>query len=196
MKNLIKKSLLIVAVLTTVVINATNINNVIVNVIDAKLIDLKLNNSDGDLQISIIDTYGEVLHFEKFEGSYFSQKYDFNTLPIGDYYFEIEGQTKISLMPFNVTSKGVEFKNEVKETYYKPVVRQEGDLVFITKVVLNDENLTIVLYDQDSNALYKEELIGDVNLGKTLNVEKLKTGFYKLLLKSDGKVFEQKIYKK
>ena len=196
MKNLIKKSLLIVAVLTTVVINANNINNVFVNVIDAKLIDLKLNNSDGDLQISIKDTYGEVLHIEEFEGSSFYQKYDLNTLPVGDYYFEIEGQTKINKMPFKVTSKGIEFQNEINSTYYKPTIRQEGDLVFITKVALTDENLTIVLYDHDSNTLYKEELNNNVELGKTLNLVKLKAGSYNLLLKSGGKVFEQKIYKK
>ena len=196
MKNLIKKSLLVVAVLTTMVINATNINNVVVNVIDVKVVDLKLNNSDGDLQISVIDTYGEVLHVEEFVGSYFSKKYDLNTLPEGDYYFEIEGQTKINLMHFEVTSNGVEFKNVVNSVYYKPTVRQEGDMVFITKVALAEENLGITLFDKDLNTLYKEELSKDVNLGKTLNLAKLEAGTYNLLLKSGGKTFVQKIYKK
>ena len=196
MKKLIKKSLLVVAVLTSIVINATNINNVVVDVIDVKLIDLKLNNSDGDLKISVRDTYGELLHSEKFVGSYFSQKYDFNTLPVGDYYFEIEGQTKINVMPFKISSKGIDFDNVVESVYYKPTVRQNEDLVFITKVALNEENLTVVLYDQQLNVLYKEELNGNVNLGKTLNLGKLKSGYYNLLMKSDGKIFEQKVYKK
>ena len=134
MKNLIKKCLLIVAVLTTIVMSGANINNnVEVNVIDSKLIDLRLKNSDGDLTISIIDTYGETLYTEKFEGSYFSKKYDLNTLPAGNYYFEIEGRTRINLMPFKITSKGFEFKNEIESTFYKPIVRQERDLVFISK---------------------------------------------------------------
>ncbi|MFD1294756.1 hypothetical protein ACFQ5N_13010 [Lutibacter holmesii] len=196
MKNLIKKSLLIVAVFTTIVLNATNTNNVVVNVIDVKVIDLKLNNSDGDLQISVVDTYGEILHVEKFTGSYFSQKYDFNTLPVGDYFFEIEGQTKINLMPFKVTSSGIEFKNVVNDVYYKPTVRQDGDLLFITKVALDNENLGITLLDKELNTLYKEELTNDINLGKTLNLEMLPAGDYSLLLKSDGKTFVEKINKK
>lgn len=196
MKNLIKKSLLIVAILTTVVTNATNINkNVEVNGIDLKLIDLKLKNSDGDLTISVKDTYGETLHTEKFEGNYFSKKYDLNTLPIGDYYFEIEGRTKINLMPFKVTLKGLEFENKVESTYYKPTVRQDGDLVFISKVALNNDNITIYLYDKHFNVLYKETLGEDVNLGKTLNLMSLKSGTYSLVMKCGGKVFEQKIYK-
>jgi hypothetical protein len=197
MKNLIKKSLLVVAVLTTIVMSGANINdNVAVNVIDSKLIDLKLKNSDGDLTISVRDAYGEALYTEKFEGSYFSKKYDLNTLPTGDYYFEIEGRTKINLMPFKVTSDGIEFNNKVESVYYKPTVRQEGDLVFISKVALNNENFTIYLYDDHLNMLYKEELSGDINLGKTLNLMRLNKGSYSVVMKSGGKSFEQKVYKK
>lgn len=196
MKKLLKKSLLVVAVLTSIVINAANINNVVVDVIDVKLIDLKLNNSDGDLKISVKDAYGELLHSEKFVGSYYSQKYDLNVLPVGDYYFEIEGQTKIKVMPFNVTDKGIDFSNVIESVYYKPTVRQNEDLVFITKIALNEENLSVILYDQQLNVVYKEELNGDVNLGKTLNLKKLKRGYYNLLMKSEGRIFEQKIYKK
>lgn len=197
MKNLIKKSLLVVAVLTTIVMSGANINNNIdVNVIDSKVIDLKLKNSDGDLTISVRDAYGETLYTEKFEGNYFSKKYDLNTLPTGDYYFEIEGRTKINLMPFKVTSEGIEFDNKVESIYYKPNVRQDGDLVFISKVALNNENFTISLYDDHLNMLYKEELSGRVNLGKTLNLMKLEKGSYSVIMKSGGKSFEQKVYKK
>lgn len=197
MKNLIKRSLLIVAVLTTIVINAGNIaKNVEVKVIDSKLIDLKLKNSDGNLNISIVDSYGEILYSEQFQGSVFSKKYDIKTLPSGNYYFKIEGHTKINVMPFTVTKEGVDFNNAVESTYYKPTVRQDGDLVYISKVALNKEGLEIVLYDANLNTLYKEELMGEVNLGKTLNLKMLKAGNYKIVMKSDGKVFEQKIYKK
>jgi hypothetical protein len=197
MKNLIKKCLLIVAVLTTIVMSGANINNnVEVNVIDSKLIDLRLKNSDGDLTISIIDTYGETLYTEKFEGSYFSKKYDLQTLPVGDYYFEIEGRTKINVIPFKVTSEGTEFSNTVESIYYKPIVRQDGDLLFISKVSLNNEDFAVRFYDEDLNMLYKEELRGDVNLGKTLNLMKLERGTYLVVMKSDGKSFEQKVYKK
>ena len=138
MKNLIKENLLIVALLFAVVTYATNINdNVKVALINSKLIDLKLENSDGDLTISVIDAYGEILYTENFEGNYFSKKYDLNALPIGNYYFEIEGRTKINLMPFKLTPSGFELRNQMKSTFYKPIVRQEEDLVFISSLQAN-----------------------------------------------------------
>ena len=197
MKNLIKENLLIVALLFAVVTYATNINdNVKVALINSKLIDLKLENSDGDLIIRIKDTYGEVLYAEKFEGNYFSKKYDLNTLPIGNYYFEIEGRTRINLMPFKLTPSGFELRNQMKSTFYKPIVRQEEDLVFISKIAFNTEDFEVYLYDEQLNLLYKENLKGDINLGKTLNLKNLKSGNYRIVMKSEGKVFEQKIYKK
>lgn len=197
MKNLLKKNLLIVALLFAVGTKATNINNnVKVAMINSKLIDLKLENSDGDLRISIKDIYGEVLYAEKFEGNYFSKKYDLNTLPIGNYYFEIEGRTRINLMPFKLTSSGFELRNQMKSTFYKPIVRQEEDLVFISKIAFNTEDFEVYLYDDQLNLLYKENLKGDINLGKTLNLKNLKSGNYRIVMKSEGKVFEQKIYKK
>ena len=163
--------------------------------INSKLIDLKLENSDGDLTISVIDAYGEILYTENFEGNYFSKKYDLNTLPAGNYYFEFEGETRINLMPFKVTSKGFEFKNQIESTFYKPIVRQEGDLVFISKTAFNKEDFEIYLYDNQSNILYQEKLKGDINLGKSLNLKNLTSGNYKIVMKSAGKVFEQKVYK-
>lgn len=189
--------LLIVALLTTIVINATNINNKVkVEVISSKLIDLKLENSDGDLTIRVKDVFGEVLYTEKFEGNYISKKYDLNTLPEGNYYFEIEGRTKINLMPFKISSKGCEFKSDIESTYYKPIVRQEGDLVFISKIEFKKEDFEIYLYNNQLNSLYQEKLNGGINLGRTLNIKNLKSGNYSIVMKSAGRVFEQKIYKK
>lgn len=197
MKNLIKKSLLAVVLLTTIISNATNINNNIrVNVIESKLIDLKLNNSDGDLKISVKDVSGETLYTEKFQGNYFSKKYDLKTLPTGNYYFEIEGFTKINRMPFKVTVEGLEFTGKIESTFYKPTVRQDGDLVFISKITFNKEKLEISLVDDQLNTLYTEELGNDINLRKTLNLMNLKSGTYTVFTKSAGKSFEQKIYKK
>ncbi len=197
MKNLIKKSLLAVVLFTTIISNATNINNNIrVNVIESKLIDLKLNNSDGNLKISVKDVSGAILYTEKFEGNYFSKKYDLKTLPAGNYYFEIEGFTKISLMPFKITAKGLEFNGKIESTFYKPTVRQDGDLVFISKITFNEESLEISLVDDQLNTLYKEKLTDAINLRKTLNLINLKSGTYTVFTKSAGKSFEQKIYKK
>lgn len=196
MKNLIKKSLLIVAVLTTMVMTGTELeNSVNLKLIDAKLVNLTLQNSDGDLQVSIRDNQGHVLYSENFQGIDFSKKYDLTTLPQGEYFFEIEGQTKIKMMPFKVSLKSVEFENKIETVFLKPTVRRNEDLLFISKVSFKNEPLTIILYDENSTVLYKEELTGNVTLGKTLNLAKLNYGYYKLVMLSEDKVFTENIRK-
>ena len=196
MKNLIKNSILIVAFFTTIVMSALNDESGFnFKVVDAKMVSLTLENNDGSSKVSIVDSFGEVLYKESFKGTYFSKKYDLLTLPVGDYYFEVEGQTKIKLMPFTVTEKEVAFNNEVETIYYKPTVREQGDKIHISKIALNNEALTVVLYNNVNEALYLEKLDGDLNLEKTLNISKLKKGNYKLVLVEAGKTFSYNIQK-
>jgi len=195
MKSLIKKSLVIAMLFTAMVMVASNEDSgVTFTVIDSKLIDLKLQNSDGDILISVKDIDGHVLYSENYEGLNFSKKYDLATLPNGDYFFEIEGSTKIKLMPFKVSSKKVSFNNEIETVYYKPTVRQDENLVYVSKVTFNEEaSLAISLYDEKLNVLYSEDLSGTLSLGKVLDISKLEKGNYKLVLKSGNKVFTQGI---
>jgi len=196
MKSLIKKSLVIVMLFTAIVTSATDTDNSIkFTVINSKLIDLKLQNSDGDILISVKDIEGHVLYSENYEGINFSKKYNLAALPNGDYFFEIEGRTKMKLMPFKVSSKKVSFNNEIETIYYfKPIVRRDKNLVYVSKVTLNkEESLTVSLYDENLNELYSEDLSGALSLGKVLNISKLEKGNYKLVLKSGNKIFTEKI---
>ena len=196
MKNLIKNSMLIVAFFTTVVMSAVNDESGFnLRVIDAKMVSLTLENSDGSSKVSVVDSYGEVLYKESFKGTYFSKSYDLMTLPTGDYYFEVEGQTKIKLMPFTVTEKEVTFNNEVETIYFKPIVREEGDKIHVTKIALDNESLTIALYNNVNDILYTEKLEGDMHLGRTLNISKLEKGNYRLVLEAADKTFSYNIKK-
>ena len=195
MKSLIKKSLVIAMLFTAMVTAASNEDSgVKFTLVDSKLIDLKLQNSDGDILISVKDIEGHVLYSENYEGINFSKKYDLAALPNGDYFFEIEGRTKIKLMPFKVSSKKVSFNNEIETVYYKPTVRQDKNLVYVSKVTFNEEaSLAISLYDEKLNELYSEDLSGTLSLGKILDISKLAKGNYKLVLKSGNKVFTEEI---
>jgi hypothetical protein len=195
MKSLIKKSWVIAMLFTAMVMVASNEDSgVKFTLVDSKLIDLKLQNSDGDILISVKDIDGHVLYSENYEGLNFSKKYDLATLPNGDYFFEIEGSTKIKLMPFKVSSKKVSFNNEIETVYYKPTVRQDKNLVYVSKVTFNEEaSLAISLYDEKLNELYSEDLSGTLSLGKILDISKLAKGNYKLVLKSGNKVFTEEI---
>ena len=118
MKNLIKKSLLIVAVLTTIVATATEFEgNVNIKKIEAKLIHFKVKNNYEDLTVRVKDIYGEVLYSEQFEVQKISKKFDLTTLPNGDYFIEVKGDTDIEVVSFTVNSKEVKLNSTTRTRY-------------------------------------------------------------------------------
>lgn len=197
MRKLIKKSIVAAAIFAAITVNAANdFNGFSIKIIDAKMVSLTLKNNDGSSKIKVVDSNGNVLYRENFNGNYFSKKYNLMPLPSGEYFFEVEGQTKIKILPFKVLENNVEFENKIESIYFKPIVREDGDLVHISKMALNGEALSISLYDVNLGSLYNEELTGNVHLEKSLNISKLKQGNYFLVLKCDNKTFTHMIIKK
>jgi len=199
MKNLFKRSLLTVALLTLLGSNAmsneTNLNDNLI-IVNGKLINLTLKYTDGDLKVNVKDSFGYILYNDTYTGSEFAKKFDLTSLPNGNYYFEIEGQTKIMMIPFTVSLTNVDFQKDEETVFLKPIVRMKDDNIFISKITFNNEILKIELYDNDSNLLYKEELKGAISLERNLNISKLVSGDYKLIMISENRIFEQTVKKR
>lgn len=197
MKNLIKNLLFIVAVLTSIVTTANNGDlELKVSTLSTKTIKFIIRNGDGEFEVSIKDSNGYRMYSEKFQRSYVSKKYDLKNLINGDYIVEIKGQTKIIEMPFTVLRNQIEINASSESVFYKPVVQLGIDdvLISIEANVLH-ESLEIALYDDYSNLLYSEEIVGKVDLKRKLNISKLVEGEYRLVMKSGNKIFKEIIKK-
>ena len=193
MKKVFKRVVLIVVMVTALIANGTNIT---VNINEkSKTINLKIDNNDGDLKISILDDKGVVLHSEKYKGAKFSKKFDFETLPNGNYYFEVEGVTKVKVIPVSVSSVEVKLIEDTNEVYFKPIIRRSKDKIFISKLNLANAVLEIKFYDEEGYLLYNEEIKDDLNLSKILNIKYLTKGEYTIVLNSSGKTIIEKFVK-
>ena len=188
-----KNYLFIIAVFFTIATTAMD-DGIDVRV-SAKIINFKLQNGDGDIEVSVVDSKGFKLYKEKFQGAVFVKKFDCTTLPKGSYFFKIEGQTNIRVMPFTVEFNHIKINSKSETIFYKPIVRMENDNVFISILAGDNESLEIELFDEALNLLYTEEIVGEVNLGRKLNISRLVKGDYRLVLKSGSKIFKQTIKK-
>jgi hypothetical protein len=196
MKNLIKKSMLGLLLVTATLANANvNFENIRIFTENTKSLNLELKNNDGGLEIFIKDIYGVELYKEEFNGTKFSKKFDLNLLPDGNYVVEIEGQTKINLLPFKVTGSKVEVLEMKKEIIYKPIIRIDNDLVFVSKFSLNKEQLKIAFYDANDNILLEEKLSNDIMQGKIINISQLSKGEYRLVAKDNNRRYVHQIVK-
>ena len=193
MKKVLKRVLLVAVMISALIANGSNVTASVNE--NSKTFNLKIENSDGELNISIIDTEGVILHTEKYEGMNYSKSFDFKTLPNGRYYFEVEGVTKVNMIPVEVSSKGVKIIETTEKVYFKPIIRKKDDKIFISKLNLTNEVLKVSLYDENKNIIYKGEMKGGLYLSKTLNIKNIKSGDYFLVLKSSDKRFTESFTK-
>ena len=190
MKNLIKKSLVVVILMIALLSNASEKDRSIKIIShESKVVQLYLNNHDGSSELVLKDAYGIQLYQYSIKGKEFSKTFDLSELPDGNYFFELNGQTKIKTLPFSVAVKKVEFDKET--IVFKPIVRLKSNAVYISKFTLKEDELEVFLFDENRNLLFSKKLIGENNLNLILNLKNLKSGSYKLQLKNGGKLYNE-----
>ena len=155
------------------------------------------NVKEGSLLI-IKDSNEIVLYKELIEKSgTYSKGFDLTALPDGDYYFELDKQVEIKVIPFTVKASIVEFKKDEEYKIFKPVVYLKEDKVYISKFTFDNEVLDIKIFTADSHELLLSEKIktkGDsYGLGKIYNFSKVKEGNYIIIIKSESRTFKNRI---
>ena len=194
MKNLMRKSIVVAILLLAFIVKGNTVQpNFNVIVTGSKFINLTLLNADGATSIRFIDKYGKTLHKEVLKGINNSKKYDLSTLPEGNYIIELNANSKTIQYPVEVTNKNVTIKDGILKR--KPLFLIEDNKVVVTRFSEKKQTMKIAVYDSNSNVIYADTLEGKLNVGKILNFSKLKDGYYKVVVKSDGKLFKKEIKK-
>ncbi|MCB4807403.1 hypothetical protein LG651_04000 [Tamlana sp. 62-3] len=197
MKNVIKntkKGFLMVTMFATLLSFATEPANLII-VKDAKKTILTLDSvKEGNL-LTIIDANGVVLYKEVIAktGNY-QKAFDLTALPDGEYVFELEKDLEIDTMPFTVTDNQVVFHKASEKITYKPFLRVENGVVFVSKLSLNKSPLKVeIYYGEDSNLVFSESIENTKNIQKAYKLSGLGEGSYKFVFTTEGKTFTEQI---
>ncbi|WP_298237115.1 hypothetical protein [uncultured Algibacter sp.] len=200
MKNVInntKKGILMVALLATVMGFAKEASFTIKNESDRTSLAL-LNVKKGNL-LSIKDANGLILYKEsiKTSGTY-TKGFDLTSLPDGSYFFELDKDVEIRTIPFNVKSNTVVFDKEKAIVSFKPIIKIDGDMVYISKLALDYEPLKIKLYVENDSYLsnnykliYSEEIKDIQTIERVYKLDKTVPGNYKIIIFSEGREFAE-----
>lgn len=146
-------------------------------------------------KLSIKDRDGIVLYKESIvkTGDY-SKGFDLTTLPNGDYYFELDSELEIVIIPFNVVSNQVEFKKEEKSTIFKPLVRIKDNIVFVSRVSYEESPIEFKIYYADNyDLVLSEKTENQAHLKKIYDFSKAKKGNYLFVFKSNGRRFTKTV---
>ncbi|MCH4552029.1 MULTISPECIES: hypothetical protein [Aestuariibaculum] len=187
--NVLKKGILLLAVSTSLLSNASDII-VSTNAAEISKTAITLNHVKAGDILSLKDNYGVVLYTEQIkETGTYKKGFDLSALPNGEYTFEIDKNLEVKTIPFTVNFENVYFNKEKETTSYKPYVRQENGIVYITKLAPKQEALNIHIYannNSDYELIHSERIKGVQSIEKAY---KLGKGDYKIVFVSDNKEY-------
>lgn len=199
MKNVMnntKKVFLMVA-LFAMVMGYANDNSFYISKGDANKTVVTLNDvKEGNL-FTIKDENGLILYKESIQqNGLYKKGFDLTSLPDGSYFFELDKDMEIKTIPFTVKKSEVVFNKDNEETIFKPSTVVKQDLLFVSKLALEGEELEISIY-QESNSFYSTpyELIHTETISNTKKIERVfkfvdfREGQYKIVYKTEGKTF-------
>ena len=182
-----------VAMFTTLLSFANDASSFIIKN-DAERTSLTLEHVKAGNLLSIKDDNGIILYKEHIQSTgIYSKGFDLTTLPDGSYIFELDGDTEIKTIPFTVNSNKALFKKELETTILKPFVKVEKDLVYITKLALDNEPLHIDIYFEakafatPSELVYSETVKNTKKIGKVFKLAGYNKGTYKIVMSSEGR---------
>lgn len=192
-----KKGILIVTMLVTLLSFATEASFIAKN--DANKTSLVLKNvKEGNL-LSIKTNNNVLLYQEVIQlNGLYSKSFDLTALPDGNYYFELEKDVEIKIIPFTITNETTVFNNAQETTIYKPVTRLIEDMVFVSKLSLNKEPLRVEIYfnstyNNSSELIFSEKIENTEKISRIYRLEGLNKGTYKIVYTTQGKTFTEEI---
>ena len=191
MKNLVKKSLVFVALVMSTLTYGKEIS--FYGSSEEKMAIITLKSVEEGNKLTIKDVYGTTLYKETINHSgNYAKGFDLTTLPNGNYFFEVDKGLIINVIPFTVDYKKVNFNKEKENVIHKPFVRTENNSVFITKLSLGKSPLTVKIYYENSfryELIHVEEIEDIKTLEKVFRLDENERGNYKIVIEDNGRVF-------
>lgn len=140
-------------------------------------------------QISVSDASGEVIYSGKVDyNGNITRLYDFTKLEDGKYIVEIIKGYEIEINTIEVKNHLVTFLDADRKIIHKPVIRNEGNTIFISKLSLNSEELEIELYFE-GELIHSETVIGEQITNRVYQLDQTHKGRYTTIIKSNDRVF-------
>lgn len=191
MKNLVKKSLVLVAFVASAYTYGSDAS--FSSKPNEKTTTVTLKSVEKGNKLIIKDVHGTTLYKETIQhtGNY-AKGFDLTTLPNGDYFFEVDKGLQISVIPFSVDFEKVSFNKESENVIHKPFVRTKNNAVYVTKLSLQKSPLTIKVYYEDKfsyELIHTEDIEDAVTLEKVFRLDENEKGNYKIVIEDEGRTF-------
>lgn len=194
MKDLIKKSVVVIVMITTIIGYAKG-ENPGKRINKENTTTLSINNVEKGNKLLIKDNQGIVLYKETIQksGSYL-KGFDLSELPDGIYFFELVKNIQMEIIPFEMANHKAVIKKTNKDIIYKPYVRTKESRIFVTNLSLNKSPLKITIFYASDNVTFDYQIFSETikntqDIQRVYKLDGTKKGTYKIVINTEGKTF-------
>lgn len=199
MKKEVKKGIVLITMLSAILSYANN-PVAIEKTVEIENTTLLINHVKQGQQLVIKDYYGIVLYKELIETSgVYSKGFDLTALPNGDYYFELDKDMEVQIIPFKVYLNKVEFLKDKESKFFKPVIRFKDNKVILSRLSFENKPLEVKIYYDNNSGYGDYEMIHSEKFKETKIIERIyaldktKKGNYRVVVKTEGRAFTESI---
>ncbi len=195
MKQLLKKCLVMVVMFTTIESYSNSIT-LQTNDQTKNVTAVSIDSVNEGSQFIIRDGEGVILYKEhiKETGTY-SKRFDLTNLPDAGYYFEIDNQDEIKVIPFIVKNNVAEFIKDEEFKVVRPDVIVKDDRAYISKSSDKEQTWEIeVYYDEGYDLAHSEKMRDTKSLNRVYDFSNSKKGNYTIVFSSLGRTFSNSIH--
>lgn len=184
----IKKQLILIAIMLGTFIGYAK-NDIHDSNINSKKVTVEFRNVKKGHLLSIKDDQGVQIYSETVsENGHLAKILDVTSLEKGNYYVELDKDFEIVIKPFQIKENQVIFDESEEKTIFKPVFRNEENIVMVSKIAFDNEPIQIVIYFNDE-IIFSETIKNETILNRIYRLEKEKIGNYKVVFYSNNRSF-------
>lgn len=147
------------------------------------------NSAESNFEISIENSAGETVYYKETEGKVpdYRKIYDFSKLEDGRYTLVVSMDGATSKREFSIGSRNIavgKLKNQVK-----PYFAFDHDVLRVAYLNYPAETMDLLIYE-GNNLIYNKALENTFSVNEGLNLSKLKTGNYQVVLATGDEVYD------
>ncbi|WP_159946435.1 hypothetical protein [Polaribacter septentrionalilitoris] len=197
MKKTIKNFAVVALMFGTLVSYANNKTNTTETTVGKNTVKVEFKNVKEGHILNIKNDNGEVVYKKEVKKSgTFSKIFNLSALENGNYSAELVKDFEIEIKNFEVKNGLVTFFDSNSEKIFKPVIRSEGNLIYVSKIEFNDKPLEVDIYYNDEIVL-SETLKGNGNeiLKRAYKLSDSKSGDYTIVINSNSRYYTKRFRK-
>lgn len=193
MKKLIKRSLVLMALSAILLVNskvAVSATNEPVT----KRTKVEFEQIQKGSLLSIKDENGSTIYKERIKNNgTFSKVFDLRELPQASYYFEIDGDEEIRIIPFKVNESDAYLSEGAAYSIPKPKIEVEDNLVHVSKQSAEQRDMDVKVYYEGYDLAFEEFLKDTDTVKRTYDFSSSLAGNYTIILTTQGRTFVDNI---